>query len=184
MNKVKTKKVYVCETEYGEFELPAEPVSYLAEKIIVKACDDGGFKVAYPVDGFVDGESYFDQYDGLRFFNTRRDRQAIDELDENWSIFGVDKYEHSSVAFALAGSFSCPWDTTRGVYALAVSNDFSEPELTARQVLEEYTSWCNGDVFSVVVAEYDKDRRFIDHDIYGNAFGSKQLDQLLAEVSP
>lgn len=67
-------------------------------------------------------------------------------------MFWVERYEHGLVNYALTNESSRvdrSWDVAPGVAVLTVPDDVPDPEGFARSVLEEYTDWCNGDVYGV-----------------------------------
>jgi hypothetical protein len=82
-------------------------------------------------------------------------------------MFWVERYEHGLVNYALTNESSRVdrgWDVAPGVAVLTVPDDVPDPEAFARAVLEEYTDWCNGDVYGVVEQTYHFDQRAEDSD--------------------
>lgn len=72
--------------------------------------------------------------------------------------FFFEKYEHGQVRYALRGESSQvdrQWDVTPVAGWLKVPADFTPPyEDVARNILQEYTDWCNGNVYGIVHAWY------------------------------
>jgi len=115
--------------------------------------------------------------DSFREFTTEWDRDAyIEELKDEGvdprRIFIVDKYDHSAVHYSVANTAPYPdrrWDvapsgvlvvdrdgeygwpldgytTNDGVHHSAVDN--------ANALLDDYSNWCNGDVYGIVISQY------------------------------
>ena len=81
----------------------------------------------------------------------------------------LDVYEHSGIAYHVSGEgMQCMWDTARGGAVWVpdeclIEDIESYPEgearnervvELARQACEEYTSWCNGDCYGVIVEKF------------------------------
>jgi hypothetical protein len=77
----------------------------------------------------------------------------IETMESNGcETFIVGRYEHGMVSFCVHGERTYPnmaWDYGWGG-AIAIPNDFTDPLTAASVILEEYTDWCNGSVYSVV----------------------------------
>lgn len=182
MGKVTARTIYTYEAQYGLFELPIKPADGFEDFRITPT--EEGFVLKYAfIDDALPLMSYFDYQDSncVQFFCSPS--ANIDDLKsflgKEWEVFEVEKYEHSLVQFGLAGTFSCPWDTTRGQYAIAISKDIQNPEEFAKAILEEYSSFCNGEVFGVITATYDKQRNMIDYESIGGIFGGRLLADYL-----
>lgn len=72
-------------------------------------------------------------------------------------MFWVERYEHGQVRYALTGESSAvdrQWDVAHACAILTLSDDCEgdREKLTeyARALLDNYTSWCNGDVYGIV----------------------------------
>lgn len=73
--------------------------------------------------------------------------------------FLIERYDHSRVVWALVGESSAvdrAWDVSHACGFIRVPADVSEESAPqfARDVLSEYTAWCNGDVYGTVVCRY------------------------------
>ena len=184
MGRVTARTIYTYEAQDGLFELPIRPADGFDDFRIIPTEDGAALKYAFVDDTlpFVDYFAYQDS-DYVQFFNAHNiDIEKLGLLlGKGWEVFEIEKYEHSFVQFGLAGTFSCPWDTTRGQYAIAISKEVQNPEEFAKVILEEYSSFCNGEVFGVVTATYDKQRNLIEYDSIGGIFGRRQLLDFLNE---
>lgn len=147
----------------GDMELPFEP--YDADDMFLSAdgCAltylvqdaEGGYGYEFP-EGveFVqanwrnihycdDADTFFDRYKG----------------DEHYRVFPVGVYEHGAVEYTLAGESMMAhdqWDHCIGA-AIAIPDDFTDQEQAARDILKEYTSWCNGEVFGIITMKKTND---------------------------
>lgn len=112
-------------------------------------CEDcGGYKAQHNEDGSDFLDDWGDLIDGHPF------RPRVEWTDR---MFWVERYEHGLVNYALKGESSQVdrrWDVAGGVAVLTVPDDVPEPETFARAVLEEYTDWCNGNVYGVAEQIY------------------------------
>jgi hypothetical protein len=186
MGRVTARTIYTYESKDGLFELPIRPADGFEDFRVTPTEDGIVLKYAFADDtlSLVDYFAYQDP-DYVQFFNAHYIDIDIDRLGfllgKGWEVFEVEKYEHSFVQFGLAGTFSCPWDTIRGQYAIGISNGVQNQEEFAKSILEEYSSFCNGEVFGVVTARYDKQRNLIEYDSIGGIFGRRQLTDFLNE---
>lgn len=77
----------------------------------------------------------------------------------NVVVFPVDVYEHGDILYSLSGSGpQCQFDTARGGACIAVPTGpegFTNPQDAAAAILNEYTAWCNGDVYGIVEMNRD-----------------------------
>jgi hypothetical protein len=117
-------------------------------------CEDcGGYKAQHNEDGSDFLDDWGDTIDGHEF------RPRTEWTDR---MFWVERYEHGLVNYALMGESSQVdrrWDVAGGVAVLTVPDDVTDPEAFARSVLEEYTDWCNGDVYGVCEQTYAMDQQ-------------------------
>lgn len=106
---------------------------------------------------------------------------------ENPDAVSIDKYEHSSIWYSVSGEGTqCRWDTSHG-WAVWLPSACLLDELKkykgqarrkkcieyARQACEVINQWQNGDVYCIVKETYDKNKKYIDHDLIGGYFGYK-----------
>jgi hypothetical protein len=76
--------------------------------------------------------------------------------DENLALFLVGVYEHGLIRYALSGEglhSTDPFDYAMVGAAIAIPtgpDGFTDPEAAARWILEEYTDWCNGSIYTVI----------------------------------
>jgi hypothetical protein len=84
-------------------------------------------------------------------------------------FFWVERYEHGLVNYAPIGESSQvdrQWDVASGVGYIIIDDDWTlEPIEVARDMLQEYTDWCNGSVYGIVHAEFRPAvvQRTVDH---------------------
>lgn len=75
--------------------------------------------------------------------------------------FWVERYEHGLVNYALTHESSQvdrQWDVASGVAVLQLDDDWTgDPTNVARQLLETYTAYCNGDVYGIIQQEFTFD---------------------------
>lgn len=97
----------------------------------------------------------------------------------------VERYEHGQVRYALTGESSQvdrQWDVASACAVLLLDDEWVG-DLTeiARSILDEYTSWCNGDVWGVchIVVDADTDEVELDETCWG-FIGSEYAQQTLA----
>ena len=115
--------------------------------------------------------------DSFREFRTEWDRDAYvtelkaDGVDER-RIFIVDKYDHSAVHYSVANTAPYPdrrWDVAPcGVFVIDAEGEsgwpidgytdadgtFHSPVEMANSLLDEYSNWCNGYVYGVIVESF------------------------------
>ena len=115
-------------------------------------------------------ESPLEWSNGAAIFATFEDRIQISEYhnfecpenaqefakDNGWQIFPLYKYEHGGVAYSI-GPFGCPWDSGQVGYILINPNECPQPEKYATGVCEEFSQWCNGEVYGYVIEGKDGD---------------------------
>ena len=80
-------------------------------------------------------------------------------------FFWVERYEHGLVRYALTNESSAvdrQWDVAPACAYLVLDDEWFGGDVTteqltevARSLLEEYTSWCNGDVYGIVHTTVD-----------------------------
>lgn len=153
-------------------------------EIIVKwavADDDPG---AYP---FMEGDSFheFQSEQSRDDFIESKKAEGVDPS----KIFIVDKYDHSSVHYSIHDSASYPdrrWDTApSGVFIVdekgesgAVPEQY-EAQVTA--VLEEYSSWANGDTYGIAQAVVDSSGEVIQESEVWGYVGTESIISDFAE---
>ena len=150
------RSISLTDEVLGDVELPFEPTDssdvFVSPDIgtftyLVYApdtCDDYEFGEGVE---FVTGkrDSIYHCDDADAFFDKYKD-------DPNYSVFPVGVYEHGGIQYTLAGESihaNDQWDYCVGA-AIAIPHDFTNPEEAARAILNEFTSWCNGDVYGIV----------------------------------
>lgn len=105
----------------------------------------------------------FDECPGFEHSDARKaliDRRA----------FLFEKYEHGLVNYALRGESSRvdrQWDVTPIAGFLWADDDWGSDvnlEDAAREFLQSYTDWCNGNVWAIVHQEYDAEQNPVGDD--------------------
>lgn len=132
------------------------------------------------------GGWYFDENDSGKFygFDNRAkgyDPKSRDEVAElakanPGRAFWIHKYEHGLSRYYRAGKaiteavelrdtepgqsgLHIPdqqWDVSRGAALFIVPDDATEPEQYCDAVMEEFSNWCNGAIYGVVVERYTR----------------------------
>ena len=102
----------------------------------------------------------------------------------------IDKYEHSGVAYSVAGEGrNCQFDTS-SVWAVWWPDKVLFDELKglkgkarrnkcieyARQSCELFNQWANGEVYCIVVETFNKDKEHLDYDICGGYYGYENAE--------
>ena len=80
------------------------------------------------------------------------------------TAFVLSCYDHSGIYWSLKGEGqSCPWDSTQNAGLLIwegkakdCGKDYKDREGSARYFLEEYTSWCNDEVYRFAIQDGNK----------------------------
>lgn len=75
--------------------------------------------------------------------------------DPNYAVFPVGIYEHGLIHHCVHGDRWFPdmqWDyAVGGAIAIPIGPEgYTEPREAANSILEEYSAWCNGDVYAIV----------------------------------
>jgi hypothetical protein len=107
------------------------------------------------------------------------------ELDQTYGlIFPVYIHEHGEVAFSIE-PFNCSWDSGQVGYICFDSEDLSRtlssPEKIAKQELQEYEYFVNGECYRAVIYEgayMDKE----EIDSFDNYFGSPSESGILFDI--
>ena len=144
-----TTEVHSVTIDDIEYPIEHAGVDYITPR--VKVNDDGTHTVSYAIDD-TDPSEY--EWAEVLFFNgesrcvspaTREDVEAMPH------VFGVERYSHGLVRYSLVAESSAvdrQWDVAI-VGLIGIPEDFTNPEAAARAYLDEYTNWCNGEVYGV-----------------------------------
>lgn len=109
------------------------------------------------------------------------EREAI----VNGRAFWIDKYEHGQVRYTLAADIAPSWDTSACIGLMIADDDWGDVDLEqiAASTLEAYSSWCNGEVYSIVEATYvivsATKRTLIDYESVGGYIGFGNAEEIL-----
>lgn len=144
-----------------DFEIGSEPCEWIEPKIEV--ADDGLIAVLRYAVADHDPSPF--EWCDVRFFQA--DRRYVsphthDEVLESDAVFQVERYEHGLVSYSLVadgrGYVDRQWDVcTVGVIGVPAGPEgYTNPREAAAVWLDEYTKWCNGDVYGVVEAHYSR----------------------------
>jgi len=198
-----TKKVTYVNEEGFEFRF--EPID---DTLKIKAIKDG-YEARYLIQDD-NNFNPFEDNEGLGdFFHWDNGRAELVEYcealgydidthektgEENPDAVKIDKYEHSGVTYSLSGEGrQCRWDTSH-VWAVWLPNACLLVELKkykgqarrkkciefARQAVETFNQWANGDVYCIVKETYNKDKEPIDYDTCGGYYGYEYAEKALA----
>jgi len=157
-----TTRTTITATDATEFpegvELPWEP-----DPCSSPIVEDGTIR-------YLVHDAYSSEYDfpeGVEFVQSNSSHMRYERDIEGWleevegnpnlDVFSVGVYQHGGVSYTLAGESlhsGDQWDYCVGA-CIAVPNmndgkGFTDTKEAARAILEEYTSWCNGDVYIIV----------------------------------
>jgi hypothetical protein len=117
--------------------------------------DDGGGWTDGP---FADSEGaefhLFDSgHDRDDWIDRHGDDPDIVAAREQGRFFWVERYEHGLVRYALMGESSAvdrQWDVAPACAYLILDTEWGgDLAQIARDLLDDYTSWCNGDIYGV-----------------------------------
>jgi len=106
------------------------------------------------------------------------------EVDHKWQnmtrvaieegrAFLIEKYEHGLVRYALIGESSAvdrQWDVSGAIGVMVADGDWGDDvDLAdaARNTLQTYTDWCNGNMYGIVHVTYQRARLVRHHPIIG-----------------
>jgi len=193
---VKKRVTYLAE----DFELRCEPIE---DTISIKETDGGFEVKYLTYDEYVDnpfddlegngqfyhwkdcGREQLEKYCELLGYDIDTREQTGKE--HNLAV-RIDKYEHSCVYYSVHGEgMQCRWDTSN-TWAVWFPDKCAMEDILrfktketqrkraielARQACELHNQWANGEVYCIVKEIFDKNKEYIDHDIFGGYFGSK-----------
>jgi hypothetical protein len=132
---------------------------------------------AETIDNPSNDNSGDDAWEWIEWDSGRQRNEWIDAQPEGWFRDGLDfwieRYEHGQVRYAPTGEASMvdrQWDVAPGVAILRFRPDHgcgdkSDPDGVlnfVRGVCDEYTMWCNGETYGVVVYERSEQTYLLD----------------------
>lgn len=114
---------------------------------------------------------FLDQANELGLLDEDGDRSAVEfteviaKLNERPGkrSYLVERYEHGQVRYSIIGTGpQCQWDTAPSVAVLTLNTENvcgagapdEQYDAAAKAILDEYNSWCNGDVYGVAQATF------------------------------
>ncbi len=150
--------------------------------------DDEVFLVNYHRDFDVRNDKVITERDVQQWY--QREMAGVDEIDyppqvmDYW-FFPLSCYSHSEVALSLNSHFagdSAGWDTSH-VGVVLVGKEFFPTEERAREaakgLVEEWNQYLSGDVYGVVVEDFDKEKHRVDTNscwgYYGQDYAMEEL---------
>ena len=164
---VRTSTTYYIEHEGQEFETQFHPVED-SWQVTIKG--DHAL-VSYLSSDDATGW-YFDENDSGRFINRdprcMGERLGDDELKELMEAnpgraFVIHKYEHGMCRYYRAGDEATAatipdkqWDVSHAAAVFIVPEDAPDPEKYCDSVMEEFSNWCNGEIYGICHATYNK----------------------------
>lgn len=141
-----------------------------------------GFMIYIAPDEYIDSPTDWGNYEIVTFFRNRyiTDTDIEEYYTDNGKLkpqyqakmragklFPIDVYEHGGTAYSLSGEgMQCRWDTSSNAGLIIFNDDYikgvsyEKRKEYARQDLQEYTMWANGDVYGYSIE--DKDGNEID----------------------
>ena len=104
--------------------------------------------------------------------------------DETLEVFYVGIYQHGLTYYQLHNyhpNSNDEWDYRIGA-VIIIPNDkhesgYTDPERAARAICDEYTAYCNGDVYLVVTMVREGIRKWSEPDFIGGYYGQEQAEQ-------
>ena len=149
---------------------------------------------------------FFEHGDGngeLTIFRSATEyNTTLDKLENLGKLFYlVDRYQHGNVHYSVAGSRSyadSQWDVASGCGVFVPCDDVQEQfqkmkseqgEMAAfehftqdsNNILDSYSSWCNGEVYGYLVSIYNKNGELEDTDESWNIIGEKDAKHYMQE---
>jgi len=128
---------------------------------------DGDTKiVGYVVQDDCSGQSFEWDLECNGQFEEFRDADSLVSRMKEWkelglAVFLVDRYEHGNVHYSIAKTANYPdrqWDVaTCAIYALPKEFTGEDAAEFANSILDEYSSWCNGEVYGAVWETFKKE---------------------------
>lgn len=166
---VRTETTYYIEHEGQEFETQFKPIDY-SESWKITVAGNRALVSYLSQDDDANGW-YFDENDQGRFISfdprcmgERLGKEEARELmaEHAGRAFVIHKYEHGLCCYYRPGSkveAGIPdkrWDVSHGAALFIVPDDVPEPEKYCDSVMEEFTNWCNGEIYGICHATYNK----------------------------
>jgi hypothetical protein len=192
INKITTTTVTTTEItldygdEYEDVVVPITPADWIdpwvneeGTRLIYAAHDDCPMDYEFP--------------EGVEFIQSNSRNMNYESDVEGWLervnndpglvVFPVGVYEHGLVQYSLAGESmhsGDQWDYVVGA-CIAIPTDYTDPESAARNILAEYTAYCNGDAYVIVSMERENaDAEWSDdYEVIGGYFGSDSTQELI-----
>lgn len=166
--KVTKHTSYTLTVDIGEEEEVDLPVRFAPAEWIdpVVERDGGDLTVRYAVQdedpSYVDDPMDRDGVTFVRFDNGRERDEWLDEHELGPRSFLVERYEHGLVRYSVAYTGYYPdrrWDVAMGVAVLTLDDQWEGDDLEAiaNSLLDEYSDWCNGNVYGVVEERFTLD---------------------------
>lgn len=144
-----------------------------------------------------DAQDYFENDDGagefIEFRSAEQRDNEISKLSKTKKLFYVvNKYDHGNVHYSVGGSKTYPderWDVSHGC-AIFIPCDYIQTEFRkmkrvdgidaayehfiadSNKVLDNYSDWCNGEVYGYSVLTFDKEGNELDCDECWGFIGS------------
>lgn len=133
-------------------------------------------------DGFGDDtEVYFIQFNN-HFIHHNDDPESFSETyGDSHVIFPVNYSEHGLCQWSL-GVAEKDWDTVPFAGLIAIPNDFADPEEAAKAFLEEYTDWCNGEIYGIIAMHRQEDGSWIEGDSCWGYIGDEHTKESMKEM--
>lgn len=88
----------------------------------------------------------------------------------SYSLSGESIYSNDQFDYVSVGGF------------IAIPRDFTDTKEAAKCILEEYTNWCNGHVYGVIVMERDDDDVWLEVDFFFGCIGVEFTENTIKEI--
>lgn len=157
-----------------------DPILSEDGKTLVYASEDNGPVDDY--DGFGDDTgAYFIQFNS-HFMNYSGDPEGFCETySDSHTIYPVHYSEHGLCRWGL-GVTKGDWDTVELAGLIAIPNEFGDPEKAGEAFLEEYTDWCNGEIYGVIAMNRQEDGSWIEGDSCWDFIGTEYTEASMKEM--
>lgn len=157
-----------------------------------------------------DAQDFWESSDGLgtfkEFYTPSQRKDYLSSISKNKLVYLVDKYDHGSVHYSVAQTQNYPdqrFDVAHGK-AVFIPCDYIQKEYKKykkehgevqaykqflkdiNSVLDDYSKWCNGEVYGYQVFELDKKGNQVSEDacwgFVGHEYALKEKKSIVASI--
>jgi len=160
------------------------------QTITVKYIDTTEYEAYIEYDEFCDSPTTYGLYDIITDYKTVSTESgkllpSVQAKIKAGTMFWLDKYEHGNTSWSLSSEgMQCRFDTSSKAGLIELldvkSLTYDERKEYARDYLQEYTSWYNGEVYEVSIT----DNTGKDIDSICGIIGYENIDSIIDEMIP